>query len=80
MMIERLFFWEEIGVLLKEMAIPWCLAGDFNVVRNVKEKIGTHYHHAAMSQFNNFIEDIGLIDIPFSGGRFTWSSNRLVPT
>ena len=66
--------------MVRGLEIPWFLGGDFNVVRGTEEKVGVVYNHLAMSEFSNFIEDLGLMDIPLSGGRFTWSSNRLVNT
>ena len=56
------------------------MGGDFNVVRRSGEKIGAAYNQAAMTDFSNFIEEAGLMDLPLSGGRFTWSSNRVDPT
>ena len=56
------------------------IGGDFNVVKGMEEKVGVVYNHSVMSDFSNFIEDLGLMDIPLASGRFTWSSNRLVAT
>ena len=56
------------------------LGGDFNSVRSDEEKIGVVFNYPVMSQFSQFINDIGCMDIPLSGGRFTWCSNRLNPS
>ena len=56
------------------------LGGDFNTVRCVEEKMGAVYNKSAMAQFSNFIEECGLLDLPMSGGKFTWSNNRLETT
>ncbi|XVE89928.1 hypothetical protein DITRI_Ditri20bG0035500 [Diplodiscus trichospermus] len=34
----------------------------------------------AMDCFSEFIENLGLIDLPLIEGKFTWSSNRTTPT
>ena len=39
-------------------------------------EIGATYNLSAMSQFSNFIKEYGLMDIPLSGGRFTWCSHK----
>ena len=68
---EKQTFWEELGAVLRSKDFPWCLGGDFNTVRYAEEKIGAGYNHTAMSQFSNFIDDCGLLDLPMSGGKFT---------
>ncbi|XVE81889.1 hypothetical protein DITRI_Ditri15bG0102300 [Diplodiscus trichospermus] len=77
---ERMNFWNELEELLSNVEIPWCLGGDFNVVRSSEEKIGVVYNQTAMSQFSNFIENMGLVDMPLTGGKFTWCNNRASPT
>ena len=59
---------------------PWCIGGDFNVVRFPSEKSGQGPYSTAMQDFSDFIADFGLLDTPLEGGKFTWSNNREVPT
>ncbi|EOY00375.1 Uncharacterized protein TCM_010238 [Theobroma cacao] len=61
---------------LNEFDVPWLVRGDFNVVKCLEEKIGTTLNDDAINQFVNFIEDVSLIDLLISGGKFTWSNNR----
>ncbi|XVF79317.1 hypothetical protein PTKIN_Ptkin14bG0211600 [Pterospermum kingtungense] len=77
---ERLTLWKELQDIIDESGVPWCLTGDFNVVRTVDEKIGFSFNQAAMDEFSGFINTLGLIDLPLVGGKFTWSSNRESPT
>ena len=56
--------------------MPWCVGGDFNVVRFPSERMGSVGFSPAMYDFSDFISDHGLIDIPLSRGNFTWSNNR----
>ena len=77
---EREAFWGELGSVIKNFDIPWCLGGGFNAVKNVEEKIGVVHNTSSMSQFSHFIDDIGCMDIPMSGGKFTWCSNRRDPS
>ena len=46
------------------------------MVRFPSERMGSADFSPAMYDFSNFISDNGLIDIPLSGGNFTWSNNR----
>ncbi|KAK8685548.1 hypothetical protein V6N13_041548 [Hibiscus sabdariffa] len=51
---------------------PWCIVGDFNVVRTVEERQGMVSLARGMCEFNEFIEDLDLADLPLKGYRFTW--------
>ncbi|CAM8951160.1 unnamed protein product [Rhodiola kirilowii] len=56
---------------------PWFLAGDFNVISSWSEKKGgNNSNHSAMTDFNNFIAQAGILDAGFLGPPFTWSNNR----
>ena len=59
---------------------PWCIGGDFNVVRFPSEKSGQVPFITAMQEFSDLIADFGLLDIPLEGGKFTWSNNRELPS
>uniref|UniRef100_A0A2N9G614 Uncharacterized protein n=1 Tax=Fagus sylvatica TaxID=28930 RepID=A0A2N9G614_FAGSY len=76
---ERGLLWEELAGLLSWWDVPCCIGGDFNVVRFPSEKSGLVSFNSAMHEFNDFISDCGLLDIPLEGGMFTWSNNREVP-
>ena len=55
---------------------PWCVGGDFNVVRHAREKLRASRQMQAMTDFVDFISEQGLIDVPMVGGRITWSNRR----
>ncbi|PWA47507.1 RNA-directed DNA polymerase, eukaryota [Artemisia annua] len=48
--------------------------GDFNEVRDASERIGTVFHEHAARDFNQFIDDSALVDVPLGGFSFTWSN------
>lgn len=52
---------------------PWCVGGDFNVVRFPDECGRDGGTTTSMRRFSNVIEDLELRDMPMSGGHFTWS-------
>lgn len=52
-----------------------CLIGDFNCLRSQHETQGigeSSYKVGEAVEFNEFIDDIELIDIPLIGRKFTW--------
>ncbi|GKE65601.1 RNA-directed DNA polymerase, eukaryota, reverse transcriptase zinc-binding domain protein, partial [Tanacetum coccineum] len=50
--------------------------GDFNVVRNASERIGTAFNSSSANAFNQFILDGHLWDFPLGGHLFTRINNR----
>ncbi|XVE89968.1 hypothetical protein DITRI_Ditri20bG0039100 [Diplodiscus trichospermus] len=77
---EKEVLWAELKQAMSNFEVSWCLGGDFNVIRHPEEKIGASFNFAAMSQFSDFIEETGLMDLPLMRGQFTWCSNRAFPT
>jgi endonuclease/exonuclease/phosphatase family metal-dependent hydrolase len=57
--------------------MPWCLGGDFNVLRFPNERSGVGDFSAAKEDFSEFIGGQSWVDIPVHGGQFTWSNNRV---
>lgn len=49
-----------------EWNVPWCIGGDFNVVRYLEERLGTHRLSNHMKCFNDFIQ-FTLVDLPLNG-------------
>lgn len=67
--------WEELKNLRANyLDSAWCVAGDFNSVRSTSERRGVSVQPASrdMEGFNEFICDMGLIDLPLVGRKFTW--------
>ncbi|GKV32816.1 hypothetical protein SLEP1_g41389 [Rubroshorea leprosula] len=59
--------WEELGNLINRRKGRWCLGGDFNAVTRVEERAGCKDPTIEMNEFNSFIYDAGLIDLPLIG-------------
>ncbi|XVF71553.1 hypothetical protein PTKIN_Ptkin12aG0047300 [Pterospermum kingtungense] len=55
---QRHAFWIDHSNLLSQYDIPWCLSGDFNVVKSMEDKIGSSYNRSAMEHFVDFIENL----------------------
>jgi hypothetical protein len=73
---ERLLMWEELAGVAGWWGTPWCLGGDFNVVRFPTERLGAELFTPGMHDFSDFISSCGLMDISLEGGSFAWSNNR----
>ena len=56
--------------------IPWCLGGDFNVIRFPLERSPEGRSSWAMRELSSFIDSCNLIDHPLEGERYTWSSHE----
>ncbi|XP_058725895.1 uncharacterized protein LOC131597199 [Vicia villosa] len=52
----------------------WCIGGDFNSISSSEERIGTltRSYRSDIMIFNEFIEEMELVDLPTIGGKFTW--------
>ncbi|KAK8621397.1 hypothetical protein V6N13_067830 [Hibiscus sabdariffa] len=59
---------------------PSFFRGDFNIVCSLDENIGVNHQKGAMEVFLNFVDSLGLVDLPLVNGRFTWSSFRDKPS
>ncbi|XP_058760697.1 uncharacterized protein LOC131634030 [Vicia villosa] len=52
----------------------WCNGGNFNSISSFEEIIGTstRIYRREIMIFNEFIEEMELVDLPTIGGKFTW--------
>ena len=73
---EKRELWEELAVVKGLWGDPWCIAGDFNVVRFLVEKSNGRQMSTTMRDFSGFIEEFELVDPPLGGGTFTWSGGE----
>ncbi|RVW24396.1 putative ribonuclease H protein [Vitis vinifera] len=69
---DREEFWEEHGSVKGLWSDPWCVGGDFNLVRFSEERSRGGGLTASMRRFSEVIEDLKLRDFPLTGGPFTW--------
>ena len=73
-------FWNEMKGIRQRWAQPWCVFGDFNVVRYPNERLGCSRLTANMIDFSDCIEDMNLVDLPLHGGRYTWCNGSINPS
>lgn len=52
----------------------WILAGDFNAVLRGNERKGcsSQEHRVEIDEFQSFVKDMELVDLPLLGRRYTW--------
>jgi hypothetical protein len=53
----------------------WCVMGDFNAVLHPEERRGANVELSSsreMRGFRSFLDEVGLVDLPLLGRRFTW--------
>ena len=66
-------FWEELGAIRGLWSDPWCIGGDFNVIRFLSKRSREGRLFGSMRRFSEVIDELALRDLPFQGGPFTWS-------
>ena len=70
----RALFWDEVAGLGSICRDKWCIGGDFNVVRDVTEKLNSNSVTRSMKTFDELIREMGLVDPPLRNAKFTWSN------
>lgn len=76
--IQRKDLWNTIIQNSKSIKIPWIVAGDFNTIRWPHEKSGGATPRAiGLIDFNDCIQEAGLMDLQLNGPPFTWSNSSI---
>ncbi|CAL1406506.1 unnamed protein product [Linum trigynum] len=70
--------WAQIRSLRTSTRGPWLLAGDFHSILSPQDrKGGAQFQVARTRAFRSCVDDSGLIDVGFSGPRYTWKRGNL---
>ncbi|GLT37318.1 hypothetical protein SLA2020_116430 [Shorea laevis] len=65
--------WNELREVSKHFSGPWLVIGDFNDVVDQTEKFGgALINQYRVQNYTDCMSDCNLMDIGYSGGRFTW--------
>ncbi|GJW36816.1 RNA-directed DNA polymerase, eukaryota [Tanacetum coccineum] len=71
--IEKHTLWQYITHLIHHWNGECIVMGDFNEVRSKDERLGSTFNVSGANEFNVFIANSGLIDLPLEGYSFMWS-------
>ncbi|GKV15349.1 hypothetical protein SLEP1_g26146 [Rubroshorea leprosula] len=67
--------WQELRTLSPYFKGPWVIAGDFNEVVDQSEKFGgAPINQHRVQAFTSCMNDCQMLDLGFTGGRFTWAN------
>ncbi|XP_030941775.1 uncharacterized protein LOC115966748 [Quercus lobata] len=74
---ERCILWKNLVNVASLHSSPWIIAGDFNKVLADNDKFGGRTVNANRSLlFKDCLDSCNMVDLGFSGPRFTWSNCR----
>jgi hypothetical protein len=77
---EKNLFLQELVQVSSGPNLPLLVGGDFNIIRNPREKNNVRYDDRRSFLFNVVINRLDLREIALSGRQFTWANNMLTPT
>ncbi|KAL9246165.1 hypothetical protein vseg_019735 [Gypsophila vaccaria] len=74
--MERNPLWLDLRRITQSISWPWTVAGDFNCVLSVTERVGGYVATAEMEPFRDCVDDYDLIDINSAGAVYTWNNKQ----
>ena len=75
---EKIQMWANLLEIRQgEPCNSWCILGDFNSIRNERERRGINSSNGngykkELQEFNSFIDNMELVDIPCIGRKYSW--------
>ncbi|GJU27390.1 putative RNA-directed DNA polymerase, eukaryota, reverse transcriptase zinc-binding domain protein [Tanacetum coccineum] len=69
----KITLWSSLANMIANWEGIFVAMGDFNEVRKVGERFGSHFNERQAAIFNTFISNASLIDVPLGGYKFTWT-------
>lgn len=77
--VERRFLWDNLSIVAGLHSLSWVIAGDFNEVLLGEDKYGGRPMNVnRVLNFQECLNNCGMIDLGFSCHRFTQSNRRLL--
>jgi hypothetical protein len=73
-------FLDELRLLRAGLQGPWAVAGDFNLIKDARDKNNPRLNRRAMDMFRRCLNDLELRECNLLGRRYTWSNERSEPT
>ncbi|XP_075636620.1 uncharacterized protein LOC142608841 [Castanea sativa] len=76
---ERRILWNNLSIVTELHNLSWVIAGDFNEPLSSADKFGGRVVNSSRSLlFKECLEKCNMVDLGFSGPRFTWTNRREV--
>ena len=76
---ERKILWSNLSKVAQLHKLPWLLLGDFNEVLCGEDKFGGRKVNLNRAlEFKDCLDDCNLLDLGFSGPKYTWSNLRQI--
>lgn len=72
-------FWQELRDIILIFDYPWLIGGYFNATLSDDDRNLVGGGTANRNSFKSFVNRFSLIDLPMSGGRFTWTNSQHPP-
>ncbi|KAK4708585.1 hypothetical protein R3W88_029510 [Solanum pinnatisectum] len=70
----RKMLWNSLRNVVSTKNGPWLVCGDFNEITNASEKLGGRpINNSKCSSFINYLDDMGMMDLGFTGQKYTWT-------
>jgi hypothetical protein len=73
-------FLDELRAIRAAITGPWAIAGDFDLILDARDKSNARLNRRSMDMFRRCINDLELRESTLLGRRYTWSSEREMPT
>ncbi|XP_021823964.1 uncharacterized protein LOC110765197 [Prunus avium] len=73
---KRAMLWDYLNFVASCHQLPWILAGDFNEMLFMEDKLGGA-NPCRLKGFNKWFTENDMIDLGYSGPKFTWTNNRV---
>ncbi|XP_074315236.1 uncharacterized protein LOC141651421 [Silene latifolia] len=72
----RTQLWSEMQHIKDHNSLPWCICGDFNVVLNYSERLGSPVSGEEIADFRQCVDYCDIMDIQAQGAFFTWNNKQ----
>ncbi|CAL9006204.1 unnamed protein product, partial [Prunus brigantina] len=76
-MVKREKLWEYLTFVAESHELPWLLAGDFNDILAIDEKLGGASSGRSKG-FKDWFDSQEMLDLGFVGPKFTWTNKRVL--
>ncbi|XP_019253580.1 PREDICTED: uncharacterized protein LOC109232306 [Nicotiana attenuata] len=76
--IQRKSLWTDLERTMRGVQEPSLIMGDFNSILSIEDRVmGNPVQEGEMTDFKNFIADVGLAELKTIGRNYTWTNNHV---